>query len=217
MALSVKNARVMRYEMSLKQKVLNTVADPNIAFILLIVGALCVYVEFSSPGLIAPGVIGAIFVLLQVLSPLHQAVSANLGDRTAAWLYDRLTEACVRPPGMGHLEVGLVHGLAVDPEDVNVERPRPPPLRANPARGRLEPVAHAQQLARRGIGLDGNEHPYLVSGNDQLLEPGMAFSLEPGIYLPGRFGVRIEDIAIVGADGRCEGLNQADRALATVR
>ena len=47
---------------------------------------------------------GAIFVLLQVLSPIHQAVSANLGDRTAAWLYDRLTEACVRPSGMGHLE-----------------------------------------------------------------------------------------------------------------
>jgi len=47
---------------------------------------------------------GTIFVLLQVLSPMHQALSANLGDRTAAWLYDRLTEACVRPPGMGHLE-----------------------------------------------------------------------------------------------------------------
>jgi ATP-binding cassette, subfamily B, bacterial len=47
---------------------------------------------------------GAIFVFLQVLSPIHQAVSANLGDRTAAWLYDRLTEACVRPPGIGHLE-----------------------------------------------------------------------------------------------------------------
>jgi ABC-type multidrug transport system fused ATPase/permease subunit len=47
---------------------------------------------------------GAIFVLLQVLSPIHQAVSSNLGDRAAAWLYDRLTEACVRPPGMGHLE-----------------------------------------------------------------------------------------------------------------
>src|SRR6202030_3468828 len=47
---------------------------------------------------------GTVFVLLQVLSPIHQAVSTNLGDRTAAWLYDRLTEACVRPPGMGHLE-----------------------------------------------------------------------------------------------------------------
>ena len=48
--------------------------------------------------------VGGVFILLQVLTPLHQAVSANLGDRTAAWLYDRLTEACVRPPGMGHLE-----------------------------------------------------------------------------------------------------------------
>jgi ATP-binding cassette subfamily B protein len=47
---------------------------------------------------------GAVFVLVQVLTPIHQAVSANLGDRTAAWLYDRLTEACVRLPGMGHLE-----------------------------------------------------------------------------------------------------------------
>jgi len=48
--------------------------------------------------------VGAIFILLQVLSPIHQVVSSNLGDRTAAWLYDRLTEACVRPPGIGHLE-----------------------------------------------------------------------------------------------------------------
>jgi ABC-type multidrug transport system fused ATPase/permease subunit len=48
--------------------------------------------------------VGVVFVLLQVLAPIHQAVGANLGDRTAAWLYDRLTGACVRPPGMGHLE-----------------------------------------------------------------------------------------------------------------
>jgi ABC-type multidrug transport system fused ATPase/permease subunit len=44
------------------------------------------------------------FVLLQILAPIHQVISANLGDRTAAWLYDRLTEACVGPPGIGHLE-----------------------------------------------------------------------------------------------------------------
>jgi ATP-binding cassette subfamily B protein len=47
---------------------------------------------------------GVVFVLLQVLAPVQTAVSHNLGDRTAAWLYDRLTHACVRPPGMGHLE-----------------------------------------------------------------------------------------------------------------
>jgi ATP-binding cassette subfamily B protein len=50
------------------------------------------------------GLAGAVFVLLQVLPPIHQAVGANLGDRVAAWLYDRLTEACILPPGMGHLE-----------------------------------------------------------------------------------------------------------------
>src|SRR6184192_3387807 len=48
--------------------------------------------------------VAIVFILLQVLPPIHQAISANLGDRTAAWLFDRLTEACVRPPGIGHLE-----------------------------------------------------------------------------------------------------------------
>jgi ATP-binding cassette subfamily B protein len=48
--------------------------------------------------------VGVVFVMLQILSPLHQAMSANLGSRTAAWLYDELTNACVAPPGMGHLE-----------------------------------------------------------------------------------------------------------------
>src|SRR5579862_1911236 len=48
--------------------------------------------------------VGAIFVLLQILGPLHQVLGTNLGSRTAAWLYDQLTQACVRPLGMGHLE-----------------------------------------------------------------------------------------------------------------
>ena len=49
-----------------------------------------------------------------------------------------------------------------------------------------------------GIGLEVHEHPYMVSGNTITLEEGMAFSVEPGIYLPGEFGVRIEDIVVVG-------------------
>jgi ABC-type multidrug transport system fused ATPase/permease subunit len=48
--------------------------------------------------------VGVVFVLLQITSPLHQAIGKNLGSSTAAWLYDELTSACVRPPGMGHLE-----------------------------------------------------------------------------------------------------------------
>ena len=67
-----------------------------------------------------------------------------------------------------------------------------------------------------GIGLDGHEHPYLVRGNRETLEPGMAFSIEPGIYLPGRFGVRIEDIAVIDGDGTAQPLNRADHSFATV-
>jgi len=52
-----------------------------------------------------------------------------------------------------------------------------------------------------GIGLEVHEHPYLVAGNSITLEAGMAFSVEPGIYLPGEFGVRIEDIVVVGESG----------------
>jgi len=49
-------------------------------------------------------VVGVVFVLLQILGPIHQALGSNLGNRTAAWLYDRLTDACISQPGMGHLE-----------------------------------------------------------------------------------------------------------------
>jgi Xaa-Pro aminopeptidase len=52
-----------------------------------------------------------------------------------------------------------------------------------------------------GIGLDVHEDPYIVSGNTLPLEPGMAFSVEPGIYQPGRWGARIEDIVVVTEDG----------------
>ncbi|MTD16809.1 M24 family metallopeptidase [Nakamurella sp. YIM 132087] len=66
-----------------------------------------------------------------------------------------------------------------------------------------------------GIGLEVHEHPYMVEGNDRVLEPGMAFSVEPGIYLEGRFGIRIEDIVVVGEDGPVL-MNRADRMLKVV-
>src|SRR6266478_3928024 len=52
-----------------------------------------------------------------------------------------------------------------------------------------------------GIGLDGHEHPYLVRGSKTILEPGMTFSNEPGIYIPGEFGLRCEDDMVITADG----------------
>ncbi|MGB7728951.1 MAG: Xaa-Pro peptidase family protein [Candidatus Acidiferrum sp.] len=52
-----------------------------------------------------------------------------------------------------------------------------------------------------GIGLDGHEHPYLVRGSKTVLEPGMTFSNEPGIYIPGEFGIRCEDLMVIALDG----------------
>ncbi|HVE64178.1 MAG TPA: Xaa-Pro peptidase family protein [Mycobacteriales bacterium] len=63
-----------------------------------------------------------------------------------------------------------------------------------------------------GIGLEEHEEPYIVAGNAEPVEPGFAFSIEPGIYLPGRYGARIEDIVVVTADG-VERLNHVDRSL----
>jgi Xaa-Pro aminopeptidase len=63
-----------------------------------------------------------------------------------------------------------------------------------------------------GIGLDVHEDPYIVGGNDLVLETGMAFSVEPGVYLDGEWGARIEDIVVVTDDG-CERLNTRPRDL----
>jgi ABC-type multidrug transport system fused ATPase/permease subunit len=70
--------------------------------------------------------VGGVFVLLQVLTPIHQALGANLGDRTASWLYDRLTEACVRPPGMGHLEDTALTGDLTVARDFDLGMTGPP-------------------------------------------------------------------------------------------
>jgi Xaa-Pro aminopeptidase len=66
-----------------------------------------------------------------------------------------------------------------------------------------------------GIGLELHEPPYIVEGNETPLRAGMTFSDEPGVYLPGRFGVRIEDQVLVTADG-AERLNEASRDLTVV-
>ncbi|MDJ0380273.1 aminopeptidase P family protein [Streptomyces sp. G-G2] len=66
-----------------------------------------------------------------------------------------------------------------------------------------------------GIGVTTHEPPYMIEGEEQLLVPGMCFSVEPGIYLPGRFGVRIEDIVTVTGDGG-RSFNNAPRELAVV-
>ena len=85
------------------------------------------------------------------------------------------------------------------------------------ARDVLAAAGYGEHFVHRtghGIGLEEHEDPYIVAGNDIVLEPGMTFSIEPGIYLQGRFGMRIEDIVVVTDDG-CERLNTIDRAAVT--
>jgi Xaa-Pro aminopeptidase len=66
-----------------------------------------------------------------------------------------------------------------------------------------------------GIGVEEHEDPYIVAGNCTALQPGHAFSIEPGIYIPGRWGARLEDI-VVAADAGPDALNVVDHSLAVV-
>ena len=66
-----------------------------------------------------------------------------------------------------------------------------------------------------GIGLETHEDPYIVAGNTQELEPGMAFSIEPGFYVAGEYGARIEDIVVASTNG-LDVLNATARDLVTL-
>ncbi|RKD35636.1 metallopeptidase family M24 [Rhizobium sp. WW_1] len=71
------------------------------------------------------------------------------------------------------------------------------------ARKVIADAGYGQYFVHRtghGMGIDGHEPPYITATSDTVLEEGMVFSIEPGIYLPGRFGIRLEEIVILRAD-----------------
>jgi Xaa-Pro aminopeptidase len=83
------------------------------------------------------------------------------------------------------------------------------------ARGIIAAAGHGPHFIHRvghGIGLETHEDPYLVAGNGEALRAGMAFSVEPGIYLADRYGARIEDIVVCGSQGP-DVLNESSRDL----
>ena len=86
------------------------------------------------------------------------------------------------------------------------------------ARSAIAAAGYGEQFIHRtghGIGLEEHEDPYLVAGNSEPIREGHAFSVEPGIYLEGRYGARIEDIVVCTAAG-AEVLNQVPHQLAVV-
>jgi Xaa-Pro aminopeptidase len=86
------------------------------------------------------------------------------------------------------------------------------------ARDAITTAGYGERFIHRtghGIGLETHEEPYIVQGNSELLRAGMAFSVEPGIYLPGQHGARIEDIVIVTPDG-VESLNNTTHDLVVI-
>ncbi|MGB9023255.1 MAG: Xaa-Pro peptidase family protein [Candidatus Bathyarchaeia archaeon] len=83
------------------------------------------------------------------------------------------------------------------------------------ARHIIETAGYGKSFIHRtghGIGLEVHEDPYIVAGNSTKLADGMAFSIEPGIYIPGQFGVRIEDIVVIES-GKVRRLNKFSREL----
>lgn len=86
------------------------------------------------------------------------------------------------------------------------------------ARKSLTAAGYGEYFIHRtghGIGLSTHEEPFIMAGNELVLEPGMAFSIEPGVYLPGEFGMRLEDIVIVTEDGG-ESVNKGPHELIEV-
>ncbi|WP_458186777.1 M24 family metallopeptidase [Haladaptatus sp. NG-WS-4] len=113
-------------------------------------------------------------------------------------------------------EFDRVHRAVREAQQVGVEAVEPGVTAESVDRATREVVesyGYGDQFIHRtghGVGLDVHEGPYIVAGNDRELEPGMVFSVEPGVYVPGEFGVRIEDLVVVTDDG-CERLNDSPR------
>ncbi|HLT96758.1 MAG TPA: aminopeptidase P family protein [Acidimicrobiia bacterium] len=145
-------------------------------------------------------------------------VIIDFGGRLGGYCSDTTRTFVVEDPTPEQQEVHAVV-LAAQRAAAQAVRPGAIPAEIDAAARRIiEEAGYGEYFIHRtghGIGLEVHEHPYIIETNSQPVEPGMAFSIEPGIYLPGRFGVRIEDIVVATEDG-VEILNDSDRSLVQV-
>jgi len=176
--------------------------------------------ETASFAIVASGPNGA--------SPHHEAsdrvieegdaIVVDFGGRLGGYCSDTTRTFYVGEPSD---EFRLAYSVLEEAQAAAVEAVRPGAVAADidgVARRIISRAGFGDLFIHRtghGIGLETHEHPYIVESNDLTLEPGMTFSVEPGIYLPGRFGMRIEDIVAVTTTG-VERLNRADRGLTVV-
>lgn len=145
-----------------------------------------------------------------------EPVVVDIGGTTAeGYCSDSTRNFCVGVPPAEYAEY---FGVLLDAQRAQTDAVRPGITAEElDAIGRdiIGDAGHGADFLHRtghGIGLETHEEPYIVSGSARPLEPGMAFSIEPGIYLAGRHGARIEDIVVCTADGG-ERLNVTDREL----
>jgi D-alanyl-D-alanine dipeptidase len=161
-------------------------------------------------------------------SPHHEAgarvitagdsIVIDFGGKYHGYNSDTTRMFHVGKPSARYLEV---HGVVQAAQQAGVDAVRPGVSAESvdaAARRVIEDAGYGEFFIHRtghGIGLDTHEDPYIVTGNTRQLAPGMTFSIEPGIYLPGEFGVRIEDIVVCTRDG-VERLNNSPREVSVV-
>ena len=148
----------------------------------------------------------------------RDTVVMDFGGRLGGYWSDTTRTVAVVEPIEGLEEV---YPVVRDAQSAAVDAVRPGATAGSidaVARDAIEAAGYGDRFIHRtghGIGLELHEPPYLVAGDETVLEPGVTFSVEPGIYLPGRLGVRIEDIVAVTEDG-VERLNRSSRELMIV-
>ncbi|MCF8566046.1 Xaa-Pro peptidase family protein [Alicyclobacillus tolerans] len=118
-------------------------------------------------------------------------------------------------------EIARVYQCVLDAQRAGIQAAKPGvALKAvdEAVRNVIESQGYGPYFTHRtghGVGLEIHEAPFVVAGNDEVLAPGMVMSVEPGIYLPGKFGVRIEDLVIIEENG-ARSLNKAPKELKDV-
>ena len=148
----------------------------------------------------------------------RDAVVMDFGGEFGGYFSDTTRTVVVGEPPAGLPEV---YDAVRAAHDAGLAAVRPGAAAQDVDRAARQVIADAGYGARfihrtgHGIGLEVHEPPWIVEGNDLELRPGMTFSVEPGIYLEDRFGVRIEDIVVVTEDG-LDRLNRSTRDLQTV-